>query len=748
MLEPLSRPVARVPEPADHTAAELAAASLAGDREGANTLLAKLQTEIDSERPPKRSFFDALAGRPEILEQDEGRGALLPLAIDLANAAGDDPRHYRTASRELLKRGDLNPAHRARLEQAVEDDPLRLASRRVREAYESIFAQTFNAVSAPLGRSLITGYTTAPFEIGMSVVQYLARWVERPAVGIRERQALRHWQRFLARYPNAPEAERVGERARELQRELDDMQYSRFTHGAELALERHQPQLARFHAERARLYAPSSDIQEELRATIAERTAEQDVLRTAALAAHANVPLADSDRVELLEAVWLESPQQLSSKLLRLRAREPESALSDEIEFALATAQIEQGAETASWERLNNLAHRDPAASNMARHAAAIVENPWQNPELAFHRQRVRGRERAVSTELFGNYASGPRYRAIPEELAYLIDAPFIAQRAVSTPFRMLLAPFGGGPKRDHQRGAAIAAYRYLDRFPGGEHAREHTQWLFEYEEKRGNALAALRLADAIPDFDAGERAELAERAAEQQLSGAVRSGRRDHRAQMLRGVALSFPDSLAGHDAGEIARKEAERATPQRIRLTRGFLRENPQVAGPHGLAIDPTLTDGELHNGELHPEGVTFLGARVLEVALVAQNGDEDGAPERLRTEISAARLARSVALVEEAATLGVKLDRDDSQGVDGRRDRYFERARLGLTGEADSRPTAESTYVYQGMAERYGMVRGRDSILPFDIVFQGSLSDLGLGAFPRWREPRLTPDAFLYR
>ncbi len=117
-------------------------------------------------------------------------------------------------------------------------------------------------------------------------------------------------------------------------------------------------------------------------------------------------------------------------------------------------------------------------------------------------------------------------------------------------------------------------------------------------------------------------------------------------------------------------------------------------------------------------------------------------------MRSEISAARLARSVALVEEAATLGVQLDSDDTTGIDGSRDQYFERARLGLTDQLDSRPTAESTYVYQGMAERYGLVRARDSLLPFDIVVQGSVSDLGLGAFPRWREPRLTPDFFLYR
>jgi hypothetical protein len=49
---------------------------------------------------------------------------------------------------------------------------------------------------------------------------------------------------------------------------------------------------------------------------------------------------------------------------------------------------------------------------------------------------------------------------------------------------------------------------------------------------------------------------------------------------------------------------------------------------------------------------------------------------------------------------------------------------------------------------MRERYGMVRARDSILPFDLVLQGSFHDLSLGAFPRIRAPKETPDAFLYK
>jgi len=745
LLEPLARPVARPPEAADHTAAELAAASLAGDLTTARELLDQLAAELTRERA---MLAESAPSDAEILESDTGRTALLPLAIDLTNAAANDPRVYRGATRELLSRDDLNPAHRARLEQAADDDPLQLADRRVRDRYESLFAQAFNTVSAPLGRSLLTGYTTAPFEIAMSIVHYLARTLERPAVDVRERQALDHWRGFLERYPDAPEAASVRERANETQDDIDQMQRDRYAQAAERAFEYDQIFLARAHARRAKLHAADDADLDALTARIEQRAAEREDKRFAAMAADPDTELLDWDRLDLIRAVWLESPEPLGDRLYREIARAPDSPLNDEFEFALATTQAERGAESAAWERLDTLAREDPTRSNMARHAAVLVFNPWQNPHHAFERELVRGRERAVSTEVLGHYALGPRYRALPEELAYLIDAPLIARRALSTPIRMLLSPLSTAPRQDYRRGAAIVGYRYLDRFPGGEYSREQIAWLFDYEVDRGNSLAALRLADAMPEFDPQERAALAELAADQQLQGAVRAGRRDHRAQMLRGVAIEFPDSIAGRDAGQLARREADEATPQRIRLTRGFLRENPRVAGPHGLAIEPALTDGELRNGELHPRGVTFLGGRILEIALVARSGDQDGEPEIVRTEISAARLARSVALIEESATLGVQLDSDDELGMDGSRDQYFERARLGLTNDIDPRPTAESTYVYQGMAERYGLVRGRDSLLPFDLVLQGSVSNLGLGAFPRWREPELTPDAFLYR
>jgi len=108
----------------------------------------------------------------------------------------------------------------------------------------------------------------------------------------------------------------------------------------------------------------------------------------------------------------------------------------------------------------------------------------------------------------------------------------------------------------------------------------------------------------------------------------------------------------------------------------------------------------------------------------------------------------LSQIAASLDEAVQRNSLIDVGARQAPDPSRDVYLERAGLGLTEEVDRRPTAESNFVYQSVRERYGLVRGRDSVLPFDLVVRGSLADFTLGAFPRWRPPLATPDAFLYR
>jgi hypothetical protein len=293
-----------------------------------------------------------------------------------------------------------------------------------------------------------------------------------------------------------------------------------------------------------------------------------------------------------------------------------------------------------------------------------------------------------------------------------------------------------------------VHARHYLALNPDGAHSAELRGWLSGFERKRDNWIAVYNLALQEPDSDPERLGSLREKAAGQAAEFASREARGARRVAMYRQVAREYPDTEAGTRAGMAAREAVWSATPQHIRISRGFLVENPEFAGPLGLALDPELLDENPVNGELHDEGVVLIGGRSVELSFIGPDGDGDDPPLTVQQRLSEERFARMVSMLEETSFRNALLDPDDAIEFDPNRDVVFERARVGLSDEIDVRPLAESSYSYRGMRERYGMVRGRESILPFSLVLQGSLTDLSLGAFPRINAPPETPDAFLYR
>ncbi len=775
LLAPTALPEPTPPTPLDHAVADLAAATLAGSTPEIDDALARveaLHTRKDIEEARRE-------GSPPM----EG---LVPLCIDARNAALDDPVAYRAASKELLHSWSLHPdpALKARLEQAVADDPLKLASERTWDHYESLWATTFNTIVEPVGGSLMWGVAIAPFRLANSITNYLANMYSRPAMSVQERQALALRKLYLAEYPDASDAPAVREKVKSQQAELDRMQGKQFAEEASRSLAAGDLELAELQADRALQVDPDNADARTLIAVARNRREQLEKLRERSEQAsralpedlepgaldEAALPNGDHALADLLssllastnvgEASHVRGEQDPARRLAEqhrlerlidqmriLQNADPEGHLADEAEYVLALAQYDLGFEDESWRKLHDLAHADPERSNMERHARALVDNPWQNTYGNFARQRQRATRKDLSFRLFGTQAFGRRYPELPFGLSYLVEAPSIAQALVMAPIRAVFGPWEP-PGQDFDRASAVAGYRYLARQPEGGHADRVALWLYDYELERKNWVAALNLYDLQPTTDDLERITLVEKAADQQLAAADRAGRRDWRGSILRGVVREFPDSDAGLEAGWRLRRELESLSPQRIRVTKSFLLENPDVAGPYGLALNPVLLDGNLHNGELHPTGVTFLGGQVMEFALVAPSGDEDDPPVSVRQDVTPERLAHTVAMLDETVLLNDQIDEGDAVRPDAFRDYYMERARLGLAARPDMRASAESDYVYESLREQYGMVRGRDSILPFDLVFQGSLFDLSLGAFPRWRQPKETPDAFLYR
>lgn len=766
LLEPLAVRQPWLPSEADLAAARLARAALvaeprAGEADPAvETALAGLETVLDS------------GGGSEALDD------LLPLAIDLRNATLDDPIADRAASRALDRRHALDPRLQARVDRTVRDDPLRLAGRREFDGWHRLWARTFNAVVEPLGSSVITGFVLAPYNLANSLIHYFAEFSNSEPLSLTDRQALDLREEFVARHPDSPIVPEVRARIERDRVKRNETLARRRLRATENALEVEGFALARHHGEQARALVdrdPEAHRRTRRRIDAALESAHEALERRHALEARSltarptPAPLARAER-DLAARLLVEPirPETLVQPLADYRAAATaaptaapaptvdapstpterlETYVDARIDFVRALAQREDGHEAASRRRLRRAATGRPERDAMVRHARALIDDPWQNPHGAFERLRRQAGRDELAWRLAGEWVRRPRYPNLPTPVAYVIDAPTIAMTVALSPLRAILSPWTGDTP-DFQRGAALAGYRYLVRYPGGEEQRPVVDWLFAYESRRERWGRALRLADAIPDFDPDARAELVEKTAEQRVDSISRVDRRDSRYSILSGVAQEFPDSAGGHAAGLRARAEQADASAQSIRISRDFLRENPEVAGREGLGLNPALLNDELVDGELHPDGVLLRGGRTLEIRLVDDGAKDDDPPASRFLELSPDRLRQLAAALDEAVQRNGLVDADARQDPDAGRDVYLERAGLGLADDVDPRPTAASSFEYLSLRERYGMVRGRDSVLPFDLVFRGSLGDFTLGAFPRWRPPKETPDAFLYR
>ncbi|MEZ4355797.1 MAG: hypothetical protein R3F16_19330 [Myxococcota bacterium] len=702
------------------------------------------------------SALAALLAAPASERNDD----LAPLAIDLRNATLDDPIADRAASRALERRRGLDPRLATRLDEIVGDDPLRLARSRQRDDWHLLWARTFNSISEPLGSTAITGFVLAPYTLANSFIHYFAEFSNAEPLSQTGRQALSLRREFLERHPDSPLAPELARRVDRDAIKLEKTLAMRRVRAGEDALEAGEARLARHHARAALdLLEPHPDANARLRRRAIRlakasdaQTATRDRLLTRSLEVRppttGSVDSETSPAAIALAARVIAAPLApgtLENELAAYRRVAGDRGRA-RVELVRAIAQHEAGFEAEARDRLEVVAALGRADIATARHARTWLDDEWQNPYGAFVRLRREGLRTELGWRLAGEWMRRPRYPNLPAPVAYLIDTPTIAVTIVLAPLRALISPWTGTP--DFQRGAAAAGYRYLVRHPGGREQREVVEWLYDYEYDGEHFDRALRLADLMPDFDAGQREKLVEETASAQLERIDDVERRDARRSILEGVAREFPDSDGARDAGLRARAEALDASPQRIRITRSFLLENPEVAGPSGIGLAPQLLDDDPANGELHPDGVVLRGGRVIDVLLVAEGADDDAPPDSRLRKVSAERLERIASALEEATRRSGLVDVDARQEADATRDVYLERASLGLTDDVDPRASAESSFVYRSLRERYGMVRGRDPLLPFDLVFRGSLGDFSLGAFPRWRPPRQTPDAFLYR
>ncbi|MFQ5513008.1 MAG: hypothetical protein ACE5FG_01115 [Myxococcota bacterium] len=718
-----SVPAAPLPEDVERAAGRLAALVLAEKPDLAAEVLGAMR--------------DHEARR---IEEGLPPSGLTDNASDLLNAMSEPPI-YEELTRRMLEDNGLDPVLRRRLESYLARQPLRVAERRLREDRTAKLGAIFNRLVAPASRLFLGGVLPA-FEAGRAALASLLVMHSTPVATTRERQALRAYQEFLARYPSSSERSWVEKRVRRFQRELNEQLYREAIETAERSLQARQPDAALLHLERAERLQPGRVGTVQLREQAREMRERRDraTRRSLGAAARVGVPLDLEAQVELEELcrAILQGPSDEIARSARAwQARHPNDRTADEMEFLQAWWYLARSDEDEFFRAMERLGRGDPRRASMARHARWIVRDPEQNPYAAYRAARRADRSRRIRWLFLGRRAHGALHRGLWRPLEWILDTPGFAVSLATMPLRLLQYP---GARKSFGGEVLHAGERYVARFPNGPHAADLHRDLERRYAVRGNWGRALEHHQVLPEPDPARIARYRRLLADRILAAARLQRRLDVRAALYRSVIAEYGGTPAAQQAREEYRALIASASPQHIRLSRDFLLEHPELWEPRTLSLRPELLDGEKDNGEIAEEGLTLVGRNVIRIALEGREPVVKAVPHE--------HFANFIAALEEASYRDLMTDAREQPTPDPQRDLFFERARLGLLDSADVRPTARSEAEFLSLREKHGGLRRRESVLPVEVVVQGGLEDFGLAAFPRIRLPRETPDAFLYR
>ncbi len=222
-------------------------------------------------------------------------------------------------------------------------------------------------------------------------------------------------------------------------------------------------------------------------------------------------------------------------------------------------------------------------------------------------------------------------------------------------------------------------------------------------------------------------------------LEAAAFEARNDMRAMLYRSIMTEHPTTPAARQAAENLHALRTGATPQGIRISRAFLREHPELSGYGALGLRSELLDEDEANGELAEDGVTLIGRTFVRVSLEGR--------EAVVRPVPAEDFARFISRLEVLSYHQLSADRRNSPSPDPARDLFFERARLGLLDQADTRSTAYSNAEFLSTQEKHGYVRTRESLLPVELMIRSDLETMGFSPVPQLRLPKPSSDEFLF-
>ena len=527
-------------------------------------------------------------------------------ALDLTNNTIQDRQRYLAAQEQALKNAST-PERKKYLQSIINNDDLNQADDLMRQSSTNQWGGIVNRMlsSVDLAGVASGNYIGAAAE---TVISQLYALADRD-MAIEERRALARHLDHLKRFPNDPRNAEILRQVEGIEGKKKSVLIKKQLARGDEALGKGELERALFYYETASFIDPESKSADTALQKATKLYQERQEIRNKGLASSKEGSFTsdqEQDVEQLLNALSLRDPALIERQSIDVGKKHHGKPLGDAALDTEAVALELRGQHEAAKRMIDQLA-RSSKNPDQQRRAAALLGSPEYNLLGSFQDARNDRNIESVKYVLLGEdllkknliYAAGAMAAAGPAGGVTLgaINAMLLGNNLVKV---ISNNPISAQPVID-------AGVAYIRNHPKSENASEVYTVLADAYAERGmfdKAVNFHQLAGAPPE----QIASLKEKAASAMLNAATKSKGRGTQQYYLTTIIDEYPESPA---AAEATKKLAAlvKSNNQGLRMSKQFLVENPELYGPNGLGLKPSLFDGNPNNMELAERGVNLL-------------------------------------------------------------------------------------------------------------------------------------------
>ncbi|HEX6174779.1 MAG TPA: hypothetical protein VF089_12250 [Candidatus Binatia bacterium] len=584
----------------------------------ARELLIDSLTNRDAAIHDHVTFFHAEDRR--LQKQHGSSTGLAEHAQDLLNNTIDERERYLAAQRQALK-NTSSPERKKYLQAIIDEDDLTRADHLTRQSSVNELGSAFNRLlsSVDLIGVASGNYIGAAAETAIGQAYSLLN----TEMSVEERRALARHLDHLKRHPNDPRNGKIVKEVEELEKKKTAALIRKQLDHSKQAAQKGDVDKALFYAEIASFLDGRSKIAQTELQTVSKSHLQQIEQRSLGLSAQAEKAASveqQEDVEELLQALSLRDQDKIAEQAAHLEKKYAGKPLAESARDASSVALEMQGRHEEAKKIIERLAS-SAKTPGVQKRAAALLQSPEYNLLASLHEARSERRAESVKYVLLGEdllkknliYAAGAVAAAGPAGAVTLgaANAMLLGNNLINV--------LSNNPVS--AQSVIDAGVAYVRNHPGSVNATEVYKILADTYEEKGMIEKAISYHE-LAGTPKEKLSSLKQKAATALLNAATKSKGRGTQEYYLTTLLDQYPESPA---AAEATKKLAQLATTDSrgLRMSKQFLKENPELFGPAGLGLKASLFDGDPRNMELADRGVNVTGDNELLVYYQTPSG-----------------------------------------------------------------------------------------------------------------------------